>query len=284
MYRQVKQLICGSKVTFSSHIKSQQYTIPPSVRSITYEDLQINKADILGEGTFGKYFKAQLAHLNTCVKLFRHGATYESTFAVEVTLLSHCCHENLPWMYGIVHHPKIVVLSLHTMNNFAVTLHSMLCSDCASSPASLTSDDWKKILYGVVLAMNYLHSKSILHNDVKCNNILIEGKTGEARSILIDLGKGCFTVHAKAYYIKSDVMKKEHIKKYPHIAPDLINGHCKQSQMSDIYALGRIIKQINDYTLHVPALESTSKHCMEYLCNQRPLTSEVKTFIHNLFY
>ena len=70
---------------FGSHTKSQQYTIPLSVRSIAFNDLQFSETD-LGEGTFGKCFKAQLAHLNTCVKVFRNGTTYESTFAVEATL------------------------------------------------------------------------------------------------------------------------------------------------------------------------------------------------------
>ena len=280
-----RQTVCGTKTRLSTaNDKVQQYVIPPSVKLISYEDLQFDKANILGEGTFGKCIKATLAHLNTCIKIFKDGATYESTFAVEATLLSHCCHANLPWLYGVVHQPKIIILSLHTMNDHSVTLHSMLCIDCGISPASLTSDDWKKILYGIILATDYLHSKTILHNDIKANNIVIEGKAGEARSVLIDLGKGCFTKHAKAYYITNDAKRKEHTKKYPHIAPDLINGHCKQSEKSDIYALGRIIKMINDNMMHVPALESTSGHCMEYLCNQRPSILDLKTFIHNLFY
>ena len=64
--------------------------------------------------------------------------------------------------------------------------------------------------------------------------MVIEGKAGEARGILIDLGKGCFTKHAKSYHITNDAKRKEHAKKYPHIALDLINGHCKQSKQSDI--------------------------------------------------
>jgi len=38
--------------------------------------------------------------------------------------------------------------------------------------------------------------------------------------------------HAKAYRIHSNASKREHIKPYPHIAPDLISGHCKQSKES----------------------------------------------------
>ena len=54
----------------------------------------------LGEGTFGKCIQARLAHLNTCIKVFKDGAAYESTFAVKGALLSHCCYANLPWLYA----------------------------------------------------------------------------------------------------------------------------------------------------------------------------------------
>ena len=72
--------VCGTKTRLSNFtIRAQQYIIPPSVKSILYEDLQFDNADILGEGTFGKCIKARLAHLNTCIKIFKDGATYEST-------------------------------------------------------------------------------------------------------------------------------------------------------------------------------------------------------------
>ena len=284
IYRYIQQSICKTKATCSSCIKAHQYTIPLTVKLLAYEDLVLDEVNRLGEGTFGKCIIARLAHIDTCIKVFKDGAAYESTFAVEAALLSHCCHANLPWLYGIVQEPKIIVSSFHTMENRSITLHSMLFSDCDNPSASLKLDDWKSILYGITLATYYLHSKSILHNDIKENNIVIEGEVGEIRSILIDLGKGCFIKHAKAYHISRDVKKQQHAKKYLHITPDLINGHCKQSEKSDIYSLGRIIKLINDKIMHVPALESTSKHCMEYLCNQQPSILDLKTFIHNLFY
>ena len=42
---------------------------------------------------------------------------------------------------------------------------------------------------------------------------VIEGKVGEMHSILIDLGKGCFMKHAKAYHISRE-KKQQHA---PHI-------------------------------------------------------------------
>ena len=56
----------------------------------------------------------------------------------------------------------------------------ILCSsDCGNSPDLLTSNDWKKVLYGIILVTEYLHCKNILHNDIKANNMVIEGKAGD---------------------------------------------------------------------------------------------------------
>lgn len=77
----------------------------------------------------------------------------------------------------------------------------------------------------MLLATDYLHNKSILHNDIKGNNAVIEKVGSEAHSILIGLGKGYFLQHGKVYSLNNT--KKQ--DKYPHIAPDLVDGHCSQS-------------------------------------------------------
>ena len=266
--------------TSSNYFKnSHRYTIPSSIRSICYEDLRFSKEDLLGKGTFGKCMRGKLAHLNVCIKVLRKGAEYQATFSTEATLLSQCCHPNLPWIYGVVHQPSIIVLSLHTINHKCFTIHSIL----QGSIITMSVDQWKKIIHGVILAIEYLHNKSILHNDIKGNNVVIEKVGSEAHSILIDLGKGCFLPHGKAYNL-NDAKRREHKKKYPHIAPDLVDGHCSQSKNSDIFSFGKLVKEINDVHLNLPALQALNLHCTEYYCNQRPSTVDIKTTITNLFY
>ena len=94
-------------------------------------------------GTFGRCVKARISHLDVCAKVFRTGTKYEWSFPVETLLLSKCCHENLPWIYGIVHEPKIILTSLHTYKDRSITIHSALHD---STPPELTPDTWKKIL------------------------------------------------------------------------------------------------------------------------------------------
>jgi len=197
--------------------------------------LKFNKEDFLGKGVYGKCVKGKVASVNVCIKAFRKGENYQSTFKIETALLSHCSHPNLPWLYGAVFHPKAIVISSHTFDGKSITIHSTLCKSCMDSVPVFTAENWKKILYGVISAINYLFWKSILHNDIKSNNFVIERTGCDVNAVLIDLGKGCFVQHSKMYNLFTDAKKREHIKSYPHLAPDLINGHCKQSKQSDIY-------------------------------------------------
>ena len=52
----------------------------------------------------------------------------------------------------------------------------------------VTVQNWKQVITGMSATLNYLSSKNVLHNDMKCDNILIElpGDSVEARAILIE--------------------------------------------------------------------------------------------------
>lgn len=270
---------CGTKGTELLNGHSQCTTMLCHIRHIQQSELNISRDDILGRGVFGKCYKGQLAHLSVCVKVFRKEAKYAAYFGVEINLLSHCCHENLPRLYGIVSDeklPKVIVMSLHLLNGNPVSVHKAL-----SEEQLFTVENWKSIILSVATAVKYLHIKSILHNDIKGDNIVLEHHSS-IRGVLIDLGKGCFIKDAKGYVL-TEVEKKKFLQNHPQIAPDLVNGHCKQSTLSDIYSLGRVIKQVNDKCIKLPYLMSLSCQCTEYLCTKRPDIGELCTTLHSLF-
>lgn len=69
---------------------------------------------------------------------------------------------------------------------------------------------------------------------------------------------------------------------HPHISPDLRDGLCHQSKLTDIYSFGRLLHVILDKAVSLPALMSLSKECMEYISLKRPTTTEVLTFLSTL--
>ena len=62
--------------------------------------------------------------------------------------------------------------------------------------------------------LKYLHIMSILHNDIKGDNILVGKTSVGVRSVITDLGKGCYIRNANRSHSK----KSETL---PQIAPDL---------------------------------------------------------------
>ena len=66
--------------------------------------------------------------------------------------------------------------------------------------------------------------------------------------MIVDFGKACNVTNGKSYKL-SDIQKEQD---HPHIASDLRDGACKQSILSDIFALGRVRKLVNS----VPQLQS----------------------------
>lgn len=69
--------------------------------------------------------------------------------------------------------------------------------------------------------------------------------------------------------------KKEYSVNHPQIAPDLRDGHCFQSFASDVYSVGRVLSELNQLVLNIPALSSLSSKCKEYLSSSRPNTSDI---------
>ena len=56
----------------------------------------------------------------------------------------------MKWIYGIVGDFKIILISLHTYENTAFTLHSALHD---KTPAEITVNIWKRILYDVIISL-----------------------------------------------------------------------------------------------------------------------------------
>ena len=75
------------------------------------------------------------------------------------------------------------------------------------------------------------------HSDIKSDNIIIDNVP---HGILIDFGKGCFVADGKAYRL-SLAERRCYTIEHPQVAPDVRDGHCRQSQYSDIYSLGSVI-------------------------------------------
>lgn len=122
------------------------------------------------------------------------------------------------------------------------------------------SNDWLALCFQLMEALRYLHNEAlILHNDIKANNALIserselpQGPSCASRAdhlnfVLIDFGKASTVDQGKKYCL-SWIEKTEYTRKYPHLAPELIEGITKQTKKT-FFSVGAIIQRIVDYNL-----------------------------------
>lgn len=109
------------------------------------------------------------------------------------------------------------------------------------------SSRWINILKQITTGLNHMHTKyQVIHNDIKSDNICLASLFTTVtcvRAVIIDFGKACDLTNGKSYKL-SDIQKERYKKDHPHIAPDLRDGACKQSTLSDVYALGRVHDKI----------------------------------------
>lgn len=275
---------CATNATALSIHSSGSYTID-HVRHFSQQEFCIKKHYVLGRGAFGKCFVGTLGPLEICIKVIKKAPVYDASFLRETSILSKCCHPNLPFLYGICNDGKhnMIILSLHTINTQSYTIHSILCETKKCIKLDISTVQWKKILFGIISGILYLHDKAIqiLHNDIKEDNIIMEYDTKEFTPILIDFGKACSINNAKNYSLSS-AAKEEYKQKHPQIAPDLRDGHCYQSPSTDIYSFGRVMLTINQHKLSLPALTSMSECCLKYNSAERPTTKSMYTFLSNL--
>ena len=112
---------CGTRATDGDVVCPDQQ-LPDGVRQLLMSDLHLT-SQCIGKGAYRKCYVANIAHLQVCAKVFRSN----DSFTNEVFMLSLCCHENLPWIYGIVvSESKILVMSLHAIDGMACSLHRFI--------------------------------------------------------------------------------------------------------------------------------------------------------------
>lgn len=113
---------------------------------------------------------------------------------------------------------------------------------------------WLLLCVQMVEAIRYLHRDAeIIHNDLKPNNVVLSRSTttvtglqefsSEYQIVIIDFGKASNLKDGKKCQL-TFTEKQQHYREFHHVAPEVIEGRMKQSDKSDIYALGKILNKI----------------------------------------
>ena len=172
------------------------------------------------------------------------------------------CHPNLTFLFGICStHPYKLVLQYHGLKGCSVTLaHAIIQKQYLTS-----GEKCLLICVQMMEALRYLHDDAgILHNDLKCNNILLTNPVMKSEHdiniIIIDFGKATYMQDHNKLRL-TEIEQAEYIRKCPHIAPEVVEGRQPYSFKSDIFSAGGIIYQLGETKL-VSSLTSNQQHAI----------------------
>lgn len=248
--------------------------------------------EYIGRGSFAVVRLQTYRGFPVAVKEFLPNSVYTDVIH-EASILAKLCHPYLPYLFGVCtsSSPFKIITQFHGSGTKPLTLSQELISTHAISDSTF----WLLLSSQLMEAIQYLHTEvEIIHNDIKCNNILLtDSPSGSCKTelklrhqiVLIDFGKATSRTQGQQYNL-SEIEKVTYLTRYPHIAPEVTHGELPQSTASDIYSLGKVLTRIMDYgcfkslnqdiTLKVMTLKNkccsihhterpTAKQCLEVM-------------------
>ena len=186
------------------------------------------KVEKVGEGTYGVVYKCKVKDTNDYVALKKIRLENEdegspSTSIREISILKQLRHPNIVYLIDLIHGEKKLYLVFEYMDH---DLKKFL--DINNGP--LTPELVKSYLFQILIAINFCHSKRILHRDLKPQNLLID-KDGIIK--VADFGL------ARSFGIPIKTLTHEILTLW-YRAPEILLGQKEYSTPVDIWSIGLI--------------------------------------------
>ena len=190
------------------------------------------KIEKVGEGTYGVVYKCKIKGTNDYVALKKIRLENEdegipSTSIREISILKQLRHPNIVYLMDLIHADKKLYLIFEFMEH---DLKKFLDMNNSPLPPELV----KNYLYQILIAINFCHSKRILHRDLKPQNLLID-KNGIIK--LADFGL------ARSFGIPIKTLTHEILTLW-YRAPEILLGQKEYSTPVDIWSIGLIFYEM----------------------------------------
>lgn len=193
------------------------------------------------KGVFG-YCKLKMYQGHLVIsKEFKTGAS-KIDVVKEARILQGISHPGLPIVLGadLSKVPYIIVTLFYGIDKSKTTLRRVLDEENKAG-VKLNKRRSLLIIKKLCETLMFLHSRSILHSDIKSDNIVLYKEEEGLKPVIIDFGKACSIKEAYDKKLKnlSPEMKRVYRERHSHIAPEIVNGTSAQSTAMIYFLLGK---------------------------------------------
>jgi serine/threonine protein kinase len=141
----------------------------------------LDKGVLLGAGSFAHVHEAKWLGESYAMKIPKHPST--EALKGEIAALAGVHH---PHIMGLVFCAEDAKNSVYVMERMDKSLSQMLTDQSSDSQLSLIGR--VSVMLQIAQGMKYLHSKDLVHRDLKTDNILIKCDGPDSESSLLNLG------------------------------------------------------------------------------------------------
>ena len=199
---------------------------------INYEE--IKKERKIGKGGMGELYLGEWQGKQVAIKKrikfnFSKKNFFTNKFINEINIIASMRHPNILLFMGVTIHNNTYYMITEYLPSGS--LHEFLHSNKKKEKKQTLTDKQKiKIALQIAIAVQYIHSRQILHCDLKSANVLLDNNFNIK---LIDFGLSSFMSEAPQGYVGTARW----------MAPEVLNGE-KYSIYSDIFSYGMILMEL----------------------------------------
>lgn len=214
-------------------MRQTQNTLKPKIETKmdVSQFYQIFPEEILGSGQFGTVYGGQNRTTSKTVAVkvidkLRFPHKHDTALRQEVTILQYLEHPGIICLEQMFETPEKIYIVMEKMNGDMLEM-------ILNSPISRLSERVTKFLiYQILVALQYLHKKDIVHCDLKPENVLLTSETGMPQAKLCDFGF--------ARIIGEKSFRKSIVGTPAYLAPEVLKNEGYNRSL-DLWSVGVIV-------------------------------------------